>query len=197
MRKINLFLPGLVIAIAILACGRPSNPVSDESALQDVTATATSVPIPTAPASLPSNLPEDDDLQALIQYANAMSPIIIAAGEILERDGEILKQSEENDQVLCDGRLAADNATLSAYINQIRGITAPPDAQEIHTLVIESGEAWDEAMLNVDEFCSTGNPLHKIPAAVKFWEAGAKIQDAGNRFWLLMMAEGVEAWVQR
>jgi hypothetical protein len=146
---------------------------------------------------MPSTLPDDDDLRALIIYANEMNPIIIAAGEILERDGQILQQSEENDQVLCDGRLSADNQLFTAYLEQVKAIPPPADAKAIHDLVIESGDAWSEAILKIDEFCSTGNGLHKIPAAIKFWEAAWKIQDAGNRFWLLVMSEGVEAWVRR
>jgi hypothetical protein len=196
MKKTKITLPLLAAVIAILACGGRA-PGAGGNFPQEFEPTSTPVPIPTAQASLPQNLPDDDELQALIVYANAMSPILIASGEILERDGEILKQSEENDRVLCDGRLAADNQVLIAYIDQVRSISAPSEARAIHALVIESGEAWTEAMASVEEFCATGNALHKIPAAIKFWEAAAKIQDAGNRFWLLLMSEGVEAWVQR
>jgi hypothetical protein len=197
MRIVHVGLAITTVGILMLACGGGQTRVLNEPAQQEIVSTATPVPIPTAPDSLPVNLPEDDDLQALILYANQMSPIIVASGEILKRDGEILKQSEENDQVLCDGRLTADNEIFSGYLNQVRGIRAPSEAQAIHRLVIESGEAWTEAMVKINDFCTTGNALHKIPAAVKFWEAAAKIQDAGNRFWLLMMSEGVEAWVQR
>lgn len=190
----------LVLTAAIastLACGGGPSLRSSQPPGPEMAPTATSVPIPTAPGSPPASLPEDDDLQALITYANAMSPLITASGEILQRDGEILKQSEENDQVLCDGRLASDNEILTVYIEQVRSIRAPSDALAIHNLVIESGEAWTEAMAKINEFCATGNALHKIPAALRFWEAAAKLQDAGNRFWLLMMSEGIEAWVQR
>jgi hypothetical protein len=198
MRKIGLLLAATALIAPIIACGgRQSSSGTGASTTDQIVSTSTPVPIPTAPASIPADLPKDDDLKALIVYANQMSPIIIAAGEILQRDGEILKQSEEDDQVLCDGRLASDSQILTAYLDQVRGINAPSEADAIHRLVIESGEAWNEAMDKVDEFCSTGNALHKIPAAIKFWEAAAKIQDAGNRFWLLLMSEGVEAWVQR
>lgn len=197
MQEKTWLLPFMALILASFACagGRPVE--ENDRSSQEFETTATPVAIPTAPAALPANLPDDDDLRALILYANEMSPILIASGEILEQDGEILKQSEENDQVLCDGRLAADNQILVAYLDQVRTIPAPYEAEAIHRLVIESGEAWTEAMDKVEEFCSTGNALHKIPAAIKFWEAAAKIQDAGNRFWLLMMSEGVEAWVRR
>lgn len=197
MHRLYLIFPLLAIFGVTMACGAGGSAGPSEPADQEIVSTATPVPIPTVPESRPANFPEDDDLRALIIYANEMSPIIISSGEILQRDGEILKQSEADDQVLCDGRLAADNKILSDYLDQVRTINAPADAQAIHSLVIESGEAWKEAMAKINEFCSTGNTLHKIPAAIKFWEAAAKIQDAGNRFWMLMMAEGVEAWVQR
>lgn len=197
MRKIGLYLAATALLAMILACGRQSPSRPGDSTTDQIVSTSTPVSIPTAPASIPDDLPKDEDLRALIVYANEMSPIIVAAGEILQRDGEILKQSEEDDQVLCDGRLASDSQILTAYLEQVRTINAPSEAGAIHRLVIESGEAWNEAMVEVDEFCSTGNALHKIPAAIKFWEAAAKIQDAGNRFWLLMMSEGVEAWIRR
>ena len=75
--------------------------------------------------------------------------------------------------------------------------TAPADAQAIHDLVIQSGSAWTDALDEVATFCDTNNPLYKVTAAVKLWEAGVALQDAGNRFWLLLMSEGVEDWVQR
>lgn len=160
--------------------------------------TATSVPIPPPPQSVPGELPSDSDLRALIQYANLMQPILVQAGVILERDGQILKEAENgNDAVLCDGRLEADNDTMKNLVSQVEAIAAPGDAQAIHDLVIKSGKAWNEALDEVESFCDTGNPLYKVTAAVKFWEAGVALQDAGNRFWLLMMAEGVEDWVQR
>jgi hypothetical protein len=197
MRKLQLFSGLLALSIAVLACGGGTSVQSDPAQAEQIIPTPTAIPIPTPPQTIPSTLPDDDELRALIIYANEMSPIIVAAGEILERDGEILKQSEQDDQVLCDGRLSADNQVFSAYLEQVKAIDPPTDADAIHTLVIESGDAWSEAIVKIDEFCSTGNGLHKIPAAIKFWEAAWKIQDAGNRFWLLMMSEGVEAWVRR
>jgi hypothetical protein len=197
MQKLSLSLAFMTLILTTLACGGGRLTNNGESTGGQFSPTATPVPIPTALDTIPAALPEDDDLRALVIYANEMSPILIAAGEILQRDGDILKRSEQDDQVLCDGRLSADNQVLSAYLDQLKLIDAPSEAQAIHDLVVESGEAWKEAMAKVAEFCSTGNALHKIPAAIKFWEAAAKIQDAGNRFWLLMMSEGVEAWVRR
>jgi hypothetical protein len=117
---------------------------------------------------------------------------------LLERDGEILKASEGgNDAVLCDGRLAADNTTMGQLLSQVQVVAPPADAAKIHELVLSSGAAWTESLDNVEAFCQTGNQLFKIPAVLKFWEAAATLQDAANRFWLLLVAEGVEDWVQR
>jgi hypothetical protein len=152
---------------------------------------------PPPPATPPSAPPADSDLQDLVNYANAMQPLLVEAGELVERDGEILEASEENDALLCDGRLAADNVVMGDVLSRVRAIALPADAAVIHELVLRSGDAWTEALDNVDLFCDTGNELYKIPAVLKFWEAGATLQDAANRFWLLLVAKGIEDWVQR
>jgi hypothetical protein len=134
----------------------------------------------------------------LINYANELNPLLVEAGTLLQKDGEILKESEGgNDAVLCDGRLAADNASMKGIVNNVRSINPPVDAEAIHDLVLQSGDAWTEALDNIERFCDTGNQLYKIPAVLKFWEAAATLQDAGNRFWLLIMSQGVEDWVRR
>ncbi len=160
--------------------------------------TVTPFPTPPPPAIVPPAPPEDGSLAAIVRYANLMQPLLADAGAILERDGEILKASEEgNDAVLCDGRLAADNESMKKIIIDVRVIQPPQDAIVIHDLVLQSGDAWIEALNNVEEFCTTGNQLYKIPAILKFWEAAATLQDAGNRFWILILATGAEDWVQR
>jgi hypothetical protein len=152
---------------------------------------------PPPPATPPSGPPADSDLQALVDYANAMQPLLVEAGELVVRDGEILKASEEDDAALCDGRLAADNVAMADVLSRVRAITPPADAAEIHDLVLRSGDAWTEALNNVALFCDTGNDLYKVPAVLKFAEAGTALQDAANRFWLLLVAKGIEDWVQR
>jgi len=160
--------------------------------------TVTAFPTPPPPSKSPPDLPADSDLRDLVQYANAMQPLLVEAGVILNRDGEILKASEGgNDTVLCDGRLEEDNQLMEVIINNTRAINPPPDAEVIHNLVLRSGDAWTETLDNIELFCNTGNQLYKIPAVIKFWEAAASIQDAGNRFWLLLLSKGVEDWVQR
>ena len=160
--------------------------------------TATAVSIPPLPINSPAAPPADSDLQALIGYASAMQPLLVEVGTILKRDGEILKASEGgNDAVLCDGRLETDNEAMEEVLNQVRVISPPADAAVIHDLVLRSGDAWNEALDYIEQFCDTGNQLYKVPAILKFWEAAASIQDAGNRFWLLILSKGVEDWVQR
>jgi hypothetical protein len=133
-----------------------------------------------------------------VNYAHAMQPLLEQAGELLERDGEILEASEGgNDAVLCDGRLAADNVAMAGVLRRARSIGPPADAARIHDLVLRSGDSWTEALDSVEQFCHTGNQLFKVPAVLKFWEAASTLQDAGNRFWLLLVAQGVEDWVQR
>jgi len=160
--------------------------------------TATAVSIPPLPIMSPAAPPADSDLQDLIGYASAMQPLLVEVGTILKRDGEILKASEGgNDAVLCDGRLETDNEAMEEVLNQVRVISPPADAAVIHDLVLRSGDAWNEALDYIELFCDTGNQLYKVPALLKFWEAAASIQDAGNRFWLLILSKGVEDWVQR
>ncbi len=160
--------------------------------------TVTVFPTPPPPEFVPQAPPEDSDLATIVRYANSMQPLLVEAGVILERDGEILKASEDgNDAVLCDGRLAADNVSMKEIITDVRAIQPPQDASVIHDLVLQSGDAWIEALDNVEEFCATGKQLYKIPAVLKFWEAAATLQDAGNRFWILILASGAQDWVQR
>jgi len=176
----------------------PTVPPLVPSTLPSPLATVTAFVPPPPPATPPAAPPAGNDLQALVAYANAIQPLLVEAGELVERDGDILKDAEErNDAVLCDGRLAADNVDMEDVLRLVREITPPPDAAVIHDLVLRSGDAWTEALDNIELFCETGNELYKIPAVLKFYEAGATLQDAANRFWLLLVAKGVEDWVQR
>jgi hypothetical protein len=160
--------------------------------------TATPFPTPRPPAASPEAAPAGNDLQALVRYANDMQPLLEEASRLLERDGKILEASEGgNDAALCDGRLESDNVAMVSVLRRARAISPPASAARIHEMVLLSGDAWTEALDNVEQFCDTGNPLFKIPAVLKFWEAAVTLQDAGNRFWLLLVAQGVEDWVQR
>lgn len=206
MRRVFVFTICLsALLLGSLACGGSVRSSQTDDGVSDGAQppsapqpTVTVFPTPPPPAIVPPAPPEDGDLAAIVRYANAMQPLLAEAGKILKRDGEILKASEEgNDAVLCDGRLAADNVSMTEIITNVRAIQPAQDASVIHDLVLQSGDAWIEALDNVGEFCKTGNQLYKIPAVLKFWEAAATLQDAGNRFWILILATGAEDWVQR
>ncbi|MCJ7566891.1 MAG: hypothetical protein MUO58_05065 [Anaerolineales bacterium] len=206
MRRVFVFTICLgALLLGSLACGGSVRSSQTDDGVSDGAQppsapqpTVTVFPTPPPPEIVPQAPPEDGDLAVIVRYANAMQPLLADAGEILERDGEILKASEEgNDAVLCDGRLAADNVSMTEIITNVRAIQPVQDASVIHDLVLQSGDAWIEALDNVGEFCKTGNQLYKIPAVLKFWEAAATLQDAGNRFWILILATGAEDWVQR
>jgi len=188
------------LALAGIACAGGATQLgpSGDTPVPTLAPTITPYPTPPPPANPPSSLPEESELRELIYYANEIHPLLVEAGTLLQRDGEILKESEDgNDEVLCDGRLAADNATMKVIVNNVRSISTPVEAEAIHNLVLRSGGAWIEALDNIERFCDTGNQFYKIPAVLKFWEAAATLQDAGNRFWLLIMSQGVEDWVRR
>jgi hypothetical protein len=200
MRRISRILLAItVIAGSVLACGRNGDAQSaGGGGAGSPPATYTTVPTPLPLVSTPAQLPASSELQALIAYANAMAPLISDAGILLERDGAILEASQDgNDDVLCDGRLAADNGVMKGIVANIRAIQSPAKSERIHELVIKSGDAWTEALDEVENFCSTGNALYKVSAAAKFWQAALTFQDAGNRFWMLVMSQGIDAWVQR
>ena len=189
---------GVLIGGALARRGPAASPTPVESPPPSPPPTATPFPTPPPPVATPVAPPADSDLKDLVDYANAMQPLLQEAGELLQRDGEILKAAEDgNDAVLCDGRLAVDNEAMTDVLRRVRAVTPPTDAAVIHDLVLRSGDAWTEALDNVELFCDTGQQVYKIPAVLKFWEAAATLQDAANRFWLLLVAKGVEDWVQR
>lgn len=113
--KLRLLVPTAALLIVGLACGRSTAPTQAPASAEPPTAapTPTPFPSPVPPANTPEALPGDSDLRELIAYANAMQPVLVDAGAILQRDGEILKEAEGgNDAVLCDGRLETDNGTM-------------------------------------------------------------------------------------
>lgn len=197
MRPTRPAMLSVGLVLLALACGRGTVPPTAPPTPAPPP-TPSPYPTPPPPANPPSALPSDSGLRALIEYANAMQPVIVQAGEVLQRDAVILQQAEDgNDEVLCDGRLEADNAAMKAALERARAVEPPADAAAIHDLVVRSGDAWTEALDNVERFCTTGNAIYKVPAGLKFWEAALLLQDAGNRFWALVVAQGVEDWVQR
>jgi hypothetical protein len=152
--------------------------------------------VPGSTDPTPSDLPEDPTLRDLINFSIAIAPLLQQAGEIVARDGEILKEAEGgNDAALCDGRLAADKLEMQGVMGEIAVLQPPPGTGDIHLLLLESSTSYTEALDNVALFCSTGNGMYKVGALLKFWESAVQLQDAANRFWQLLVSEGVEMWV--
>jgi hypothetical protein len=198
MRRETVFTVSLgIVALSIVFCSRSKGEPTETPTL-DVPPTPTQFLIPAPMEATPNELPESSELQALVKYSNDLNPPLTQAGLILERDGEVLKEAENgNDAALCDGRLEQDNLAMKTILDQIKVLSPPTDAIVIHNLLLESGQAWTEALDSVQQFCDTGNQFYKIPAILKSWEAAAKLQDAWNRFWALILAKGLEDWVQR
>jgi hypothetical protein len=196
-RRLAMQLTLGVCVLSALFCGQNAQKATETPTIQ-TPEIPTPYPTPPPPATVPSELPESTDLQILLQYANELSPWLQEAGEIVQRDGEILQEVENgNEAALCEGRLEQDNIAMKAILANMEALSPPPDAAVIHDLLIESGDAWTEALDNVELYCETNNQLYILPAALKYWEAAAKLQDAANRFWLLIVAKGLEDWVQR
>jgi hypothetical protein len=191
--SLRIGLAGGVCVLSVLACGR-------STARQP----AAPSPMPIQAATRPAEAGEggwsssETDLGLLMAYAEDIQPMLTEAGAILERDGEILKAVEAGDEAaLCDGRLKADNMAMALIVERVQAVHPPPEAVEIHRLMVQAGRAWTQALDSVEDYCRTGNALHKIPAIAKSWEAAAALRDASDRFWALLLASGLEVWAQR
>jgi hypothetical protein len=192
-RHSHLLLVLAAVVISVLGCGPVASTPTPTLQSQP---TPTPYVIPDSGEAPPSELPEDASLRDLINFANAIGPLMQRAGEIVARDGEILKEAEGgNDAALCDGRLVADNLEMQSVMGEIAALQPPASTGDIHLLLLESSSSYSEALVNVGNFCSTSNALYKINALLKFWESAVKLQDAANRFWQLLVTEGVEMWV--
>lgn len=193
MKRLSSALLALTaLVMAVISCGQAGR-TPTPGAQTEPTPTPFAVP-DTGPT--PSNLPDDPDLLDLINYSIAISPLLRRAGEIVARDGEVLKEAEGgNDAALCDGRLAADRLEMQGVMGEIAAILPPGGMGDIHLLLLESSTSYTEALDNVALFCSTNNNMYKLGALLKFWEAAVQFQTAANQFWQLLVSEGVEAWI--
>ena len=192
-RKSYILLAVTVLTISVLGCGQVAS-TPTPSVQTEPTPTPYAIPNPSV--ATPSDLPDDPDLRDLINFSVAIAPLLQRAGEIVARDGEILKEAEGgNDAALCDGRLAADKLEMQGVMGEIAVLQPPPGTGDIHLLLLESSSSYTEALDNVALFCSSNNAMYKVGALLKFWESAVKLQDAANRFWLLLVSEGVEMWV--
>jgi hypothetical protein len=191
-RQTSILLAVAAVVITVISCG-PTGRTPTPGTQNEPTPTAFTVP---DSGPTPSNLPEDPDLLDLINYSIAIAPLLQRVGEIVARDGEILKESEGgNDAALCDGRLAEDNLEMQGVMGEIAAMLPPAGMGDIHLLLLESSTSYSEALDNVALFCSTNNNMYKLGALLKFWEAAVQFQTAANQFWQLLVSEGVETWV--
>lgn len=191
-RQTSVLLAVAAVVITVISCG-PAATTPTPGSQTEPTPTTFTVP---DSGPTPSNLPDDPDLLDLINYSIAIAPLLRRVGEIVARDGDILKESEGgNDAALCDGRLAADNLEMQGVMGEIAAILPPAGMGDIHLLLLESSTSYSEALDNVALFCSTSNNMYKLGALLKFWEAAVQFQTAANQFWQLLVSEGVEAWV--
>lgn len=62
------------LAFATLFCGQSA---PQPEATEPPAPTATSVPTPLPPETIPEDLPEESDLQELVVYANALNPLLV------------------------------------------------------------------------------------------------------------------------
>ena len=194
MKMSSRVLPAILgLLIGALGCGPAASTPTPGVQRQP---TPTPFRIPDSGEATPSSLPEDASLQDLINFAVAIAPLLQRGGDIVARDGEILKEAEGgNDAALCDGRLAADNLEMQIVMGEIAALQPTAGTDDIHLLLLESSSAYAEALDNVELFCSSSNDIYKLGALLKFWESAVKLQDAANRFWQLLVSEGVEMWV--
>jgi hypothetical protein len=191
-RRSPVLLAVTALVFFVISCGQVAGTPTPDTQTQP---TPTPYDVPDSGAT-PSNLPEDPNLVDLINYSIAIAPLLRHAGEIVARDGEVLKEAEGgNDAALCDGRLAADNLEMQGVMGEIAAILPPSGMGDIHLLLLESSTSYTEALDNVALFCSTENNMYKVGALLKFWEAAVQLQTAANQFWQLLVSEGVEMWV--
>ena len=69
-----------VLAISTIFCGQAA---PQPEGTEPPPPTATSVPTPLPPVSIPDDLPEESDLQELVLYAHALNPLLVKAGEVI------------------------------------------------------------------------------------------------------------------
>lgn len=171
---------------------------------QPPTAVPTLPPVTPAPPAQPAD--PAADFQALVDYAEAIKPILDEGLAAAERDGDILKASEENPGALCGGgltphpTLAADAALMHDLVNRLKGITPPPEAAEsVHKPLVESVRLWGEALDNINLSCQTDDPaaqgLLRLGAVLQLGGSMLNFRIAADNFWRLVVANGLEVIV--
>ncbi len=160
--------------------------------------------VPTLPPVTPSpSTPLANDFEGLVQYAEAITPILEEGLAAAERDGDILEASEQNPAALCGaGRvphptLVADAALMDNLGNQLEAITPPAEAAAaVHKPLLESLRLWRDALHNINLSCQTDDPtgqgLLRLGAALQLGGSLLNFQTATTNFWRLIITQGLE-----
>jgi hypothetical protein len=123
-----------------------------------------------------------------------------------ERDGDILKASEDNPDVLCGGgftphsTLAADAVLMDDLVYRLNQITPPADATEsVHKPLVESVRLWGEALDNINLSCQSKDPvgqgLLRLEAILQLGGSMLNFHIASDNFWRLVVVNGLEAFI--
>jgi hypothetical protein len=181
-----------------------------------IVVTATPLPaeppttVPTLPPATPIPPPNpanpDADFQAMVQYAEAIKPIVDEGLAAAERDGDILEASKQNPTALCGGGLSphptlvADATLMDNLVNRLNGITPPAEATDsVHKPLKESMRLWGEALDNINLSCQTDDPaaqgLLRLGAVLQLGGSLVNFHVASDNFWRLVIVNGLEAVV--
>jgi hypothetical protein len=181
------------IVIVVTATPLPAEPPTTVPTLPP----ATSMP-PANPAN------PDADFQAMVQYAEAIKPIVDEGLAAAERDGDILEASKQNPAALCGGglsphpTLAADAKLMNDLVNRLNGITPPAEAAEpAHKPLKESMRLWGEALDNINLSCQsddeTTQGLLRLGAVLQLGGSLVNFHVASDNFWRLVIVYGLES----
>jgi hypothetical protein len=176
-----------------------------------VTATPLPAEPPTTVPTLPPATPmppanPDADFQTMVQYAEAIKPIVDEGLAAAERDGDILEASKQNPAALCGGGLSphptlvADATLMDNLANRLNGITPPAEAADtVHKPLKESMRLWSDALDNINLSCQTDDPaaqgLLRLGAVLQLGGSLVNFRVASDNFWRLVIVNGLEAVV--
>jgi len=164
----------------------------------------TATPVPTlAPGPHPATRRPVDDLNELVIYAEAVKPILDEALAAAERDGAILKASEQDSSALCGGALSpnsilvTDAALMHDVVTRLDGIPAPPEAAlAVHRPLVDSARLWGEALESINRSRQTGNQIERgllrLGAVVQLGGSMLNFHVATDNFWRLLILNGLE-----
>ncbi len=170
-------------------------------------------PEPTVAATAPrlTPLPQTGDdaaaqLQALIEYAQSIKPMLDEGVAAAQRDGQILEQSKADPGALCAGAgaphptLEADARLTENLARQLRQVQPTAEtARLVHRPLLESFTLWGEALDNINRSCRAPNQaereLRRLGAGLQLAGSMLNFHVASDNFWRLVLVNGLEALV--